>query len=82
LLASEGWGVLTRLLEREIATIDRELDGRLLDSRAAYARTHGRLGGLRAAPALLEALIDKAESKVDEERRRHEGVGETALERV
>jgi hypothetical protein len=75
-----GWPVLLSLLDEEIATVEAELDGRLLDSRAAYARAHGRLSGLRAAPALMAALIDRAETRIEEQRRKHERAGETALE--
>lgn len=82
LVEQPGWQVVLSLLDGEIATIDRELDGRLLDSRAAYARALGRRDGLRAAPALMAALIDRAESRLEEQRRKHERAGETALEVV
>jgi hypothetical protein len=76
---SPGWQVLLGLLEREIETINRELDGRLLESRSHYAAKHGRLGGLRAVAQFAEALIDKADAKLAEQRAKHEqpvGAGE------
>lgn len=76
LVESAGWPVLLNLLDKEISTVEQELEGKLLDSRAAYARAHGRISGLRAAPALLGALIDKADAKLAEQRVRHEGAAE------
>lgn len=73
-----GWAVVLSLLDAEIATVDAELDGRLLDSRAAYARAHGRRDGLRAVTGLLDALVERAETRLDEQRAKHEA-GETAV---
>lgn len=79
-VVTPGWEVLLGLIEREIATINRELDsGRLLDSRAHYAAKHGRLGGLRAMAEYATALIGKADAKLAEQREKHEspvGAGE------
>jgi hypothetical protein len=47
---------------------------------ATYANLHGRRAGLKAVPALMEALIERADEKLAEQRRKHEGAGETALE--
>lgn len=78
LVDSPGWGVLLKLLDAEVATIDRELDsGRVLESRAAYAAAHGRRGGLKAVPELVYALIGRAETRLMEERAKHEGAAES-----
>lgn len=73
LTSSPGWSVLLDLIDAEIATIDRELDsGRVLESRADYAAAHGRRGGLKAVPELVYALIGRAETRLMEERAKHE----------
>jgi hypothetical protein len=78
LLAQPGWNLLTGLIQAEVATIDRELDsGRPLDSRADYAAKHGRRGGLMAFEQILTALIDRAESRIAEQRAKHEDGAES-----
>lgn len=78
-----GWQVLLSLIDGEVANIDKALDAdRVLDSKAEYARLLGRRGGLRAVPGLAQALIEKAESELEAQRRKHEGAGETAPERA
>jgi hypothetical protein len=77
LVASPGWQILTGLVEAEIATIDRSLDSRTpLPSRADYAALGGRRGGLRAVPLMIEALIEHADAKFEEQRKKHEGAAE------
>lgn len=75
LRAHPGWAVLHGLLEAEVALIDRKLDGgSVLESRSEYAAAHGRRGGLRAAQQFIEALVDRAETRLAEQREKHEGV--------
>lgn len=82
LLASPGWPILVALLRREVATIDAELDsGRPLESRADYAAKHGRRGGLRAPELALYALVGRAESRLSEQRAKHEGGAESSPDR-
>jgi hypothetical protein len=72
-VATPGWEALLGLVEREIAMIDRQLEGdRPLESRAHYAIAHGRRGGLRAMAEFAEALLDEAESRLEEQRAKHE----------
>lgn len=78
ILSSPGWLALAVLVDAEIATIDRGLDGRLQESRAEYAFRHGRRGGIRFPEQVLHALIDRAESRLEEQRRRHEGDAESS----
>lgn len=74
-----GWGVILELVEAEIATIDRDLDsGRVLDSRADYAAKHGRRGGLKALREFGQVLADRAESRLAEQRAKHEGDAESS----
>lgn len=77
MLASPGWRMLAELLQREIATIERDLE-RIQESRAHYAQSHGRLGGLRAAEGFLNALVFCAVSQIEQQRAKHEGVAESA----
>ena len=79
LRAHPGWLLLSSVLDAEVALIDRDLDGRVLDTRADYASKHGRRGGLRAPELLIEALISRAESRLREQRIKHEGAAEPAL---
>lgn len=74
MLAHPGWAHLTRLLEAEAAEADVEVDGRLLESRAEYAFAHGRRGGLRSAMVAASTLLRRAESKLAEQRAKHENV--------
>lgn len=81
LVTSPGWPVLLDLLGAEVATIDALLDsGRVLEH-AEYAAKHGRRGGLRAPAVVLHALIEHAESKLAEQRVKHErGAGSSPEE--
>lgn len=73
LLAHPGWAHLDALLNAEVATIDAELDsGRVLESRADYAVRHGRRGALTAPSGALQALVGRAESRLAEQRAKHE----------
>jgi hypothetical protein len=84
LVEHRGWNVLCALLDSEIATISGELENRRepLASRADYAHRHGRMGGLKAPQHMALALIDRAESRLEEQRRKHEDAGESASERT
>lgn len=81
LLDSPEWMTLNALLRLEIATINRRLEGadaKVLPSRAEYAQLHGRLGGLKAAEGILNALVIRAETRMAEQRAMFEGVAEPA----
>lgn len=72
-VASPGWNLVLALLNAEIAEIDRQLDsGPLLESRAEYAHLHGRRGGLRGAKDAAHALMHRAETRLEEQRAKHE----------
>jgi hypothetical protein len=72
LRAHPGWSLLVRLLDSEAATVNRGLDGRLLESRAEYAHAHGRMGGLKAMEAAADAIVRKATAELDKQRAKHE----------
>jgi len=60
-LSHPGWYAVQRILDREIATIDRVLDeGPALDA-ASYAKAHGRRSALRAADEAARAIIVEAD---------------------
>lgn len=71
-----GWIHVARLLEAEVESIDAALDGRLLQQ-DEYAFKHGRRGGLRAFQAAADAIVSRADMRLAEQRRKHEGVTET-----
>jgi hypothetical protein len=83
LQASPGWTLVTRILDMEIAEIDRDLDrGNEPLSQAQYAKAHGRRGGLRGAHAAMDAIVQKAAAAYEQQARRHEQrTAEPALER-
>lgn len=86
LLSSPDWGVLAAVLGAEIAKIDRELDGKWKEpfTQAEFAGRHGRRGGLTAPERALYLLIDRAETRLAEQRAKHEqddGSGESLPER-
>lgn len=82
LVQHPGWVHVSRLLEAEIASVDSSLDGRLQESRSAYAFAHGRRGGLRAMDEAARAITSRADQKLAEQRRKHEGAAESALAEV
>lgn len=72
LLASEGWKVLSTLIDDEISTIENALDDGPPISQAEYAYAHGRKGGLKAAKVAANLLIARATAKLEEQRQKHE----------
>lgn len=77
-----GWIHVQRLVDAEIAEIDRKLDGREEPlSQAEYALAHGRRGGLRGARDAAEAILDGYQRALAEQQRRHEGDAESSPER-
>lgn len=76
LLGHPGWDHVTRLIDAAVADIDVRLDGQLLDSRAEYARAHGRRSGLLATREVVRALVNEANRKRREQARKHEATAE------
>lgn len=72
LLAHPGMEIVTRLVALEADGLDATLNGRLLDSRAEYARLTGRRGGLGGFLAAAYAIVAEASKKRDEQARKHE----------
>jgi hypothetical protein len=60
LLSQPGWQAVQRILDREIATIDRTLDTGLPKEAAAYAKEHGRRGALRSFDEAAWAIVEEA----------------------
>jgi hypothetical protein len=79
LMTHPGWRHLSTLLDLATADVDAMLDGRLLDSRAAYAQAHGRRGALRAMHEAASAIVAESTRKLDEQRTKYEGAAEPAL---
>jgi hypothetical protein len=57
LLTHPGWRHVQRVIELAQADTDEMLDGRLLDSRADYARAHGRRSGFRSMTEAARAIV-------------------------
>jgi hypothetical protein len=73
LVAHPGWAHIADMLEREIRTIDSELDG--MTDPLPYEKLclrHGRRGGVRSAIDAAQTILAVAERKHDEQRAKHE----------
>jgi hypothetical protein len=78
LLEQPGWTVLNEILGLEVAKVDSRLGSdKPLGTRAEYAMAHGRRSGLLAPTQAIHALIDRAESRLADERVKHEGAAES-----
>ncbi len=76
-----GWTVVNRLLGAEIDAINAGMEtGRTLDQ-AEYAGRHGRIGGLKAAQGVIDAIVSHAERRRQEQSAKHEGPAEPGPER-
>jgi HD-like signal output (HDOD) protein len=60
LVAHPGYEVVRSVIEREVATIDRELDSGPSKEAADYAKQHGRRGALTAFDDAAKAIIGTA----------------------
>lgn len=80
LLAHPGWDHIGRLLDAEIAEIDRKVDGSLLESKSEYAFLHGRRGGIRFGRDVAEAILSRSRQKLEEQRAKHERSAESLQE--
>jgi hypothetical protein len=77
LMTHPGWADVYRLVEAEIATIDRDLDGSLEPkSQAEYALKHGRRDGLLGYLRAAQAIVGRYEQRLEEQQRKHEGDAE------
>ena len=79
--AHPGWAVVQGLLRTEIAHLDRKLDGTTVLSQAEYAHLHGQRRGLKAAEAAASTLEALYVEQLEEQKRKHEGAGESGPER-
>lgn len=78
LLTHPGWAHVMRLVERRADEVTAQLDGRLLDSRAHYARLTGERAGLRAAHDAAHAIVHVAARELVKQQAKHEGAAEPA----
>lgn len=77
LLTHPGWHHVQRVIELAQADTDEMLDGRLLDSRADYARAHGRRSGFRSMTEAARAIVGHANSELAKQRNKHEATAES-----
>lgn len=81
LVSSPGWAYVSRIVDAEIAQIDRDLDrGDEPLTRAQYAKKHGRRGGLLSARDVAEAILQRARNEHERQRAKHEGSAESLPE--
>jgi hypothetical protein len=77
LMAHPGWADIFRLIEAQVAEIDRALDGASTPkTQAEYAMEHGRRDGLFGYLRAAQAIVGRADKKLEEQRQRHEGDAE------
>src|SRR5689334_21046341 len=76
LVTHPGWASIMRLLDLAASDLDATLDGRLLDSRAAYAQAHGKRAALMAARDAADAIVAEASRKLREQDRIDEATAE------
>lgn len=72
LLALPGFTIVASVLDAEIATLDRKLEGRALEQ-AEYARLLGQRASMRAFSEAAQSVIDRANE--NEARARAESAG-------
>lgn len=82
--SSPGFEAIKAVLDAEILSIDRKLDGEPLENASEYAHATGRRGALTAfadaAQAILEVADDRL-SRATAEASQHDDAGESASER-
>jgi hypothetical protein len=81
---SPGWKAVQRVLDAEVATIDREMDNGAAKEAADYAKQHGRRSALRASVEAAGAIIGEAVRRREqaEQAQEEEDAGESASERM
>jgi hypothetical protein len=82
LLAHPGWAHVERLVDAEVAGLDGQMGGRLLESRADYAFLHGQRRGLGAAVGLAHAIVREADKRLEQEQSRIERGVDTPLREI
>lgn len=63
LQGSDGWLALNAVIDREVATIDRELDHGRPKEAAEYAYAHGRRSALLAPREAARAILEHAQAR-------------------
>lgn len=78
LVTHPGWAHVQRLVEAEIAEIDRALDaGDEPLTQAQYAIRHGRRGGLLASRDAAETILARYRAALEHQRAKHENPAES-----
>jgi hypothetical protein len=75
-----GWEHVQRVVELEVAAIDRQLDNPHPLEQATYAMAHGRRGGLRAMRDAADAIVERARKRYSEQQAKHESGAESPQE--
>jgi hypothetical protein len=72
LVFDHGWQAVLRLVDAEIAVLDRRLDGKDPLTHVEYAHLHGQRRGLRGMRDAAHALSSHYEAARQEQERKHE----------
>lgn len=81
LLSHPGYAAVRAVLDREIATIDRELDEGPAKEAPVYAQRHGRRGALRSFDEAAKAIVESAaaaRAKAEDRARASDAAAEAA----
>jgi hypothetical protein len=81
LQAQPGWAVLQRLLGAEVDAINATMESGKTLEQAEYTGRHGRVGGLKGAQSMADAIVGLAERRRAEQAAKHEGDAESSPER-
>lgn len=79
LLAHSGFAAVQKLIDAEVASIDRKLDHAPLREATEYAHAHGRRGALLAFTDAASALLERSKQRIEADER--DAAGESATER-
>jgi hypothetical protein len=81
LLQHPGWLAVQGFVQSEIDSALTALDrGGEPPSQAEFSRAHGRRAGLLYAQGVAEAIVARADQRLAEQKRKHEGAAESAPE--
>lgn len=79
LASDQGFIAVMRIIDAEVASIDRKLDHAPLGEATEYAHAHGRRGALNAFTDAMQAIREGAEKRIADDTR--QTAGESAAER-
>lgn len=79
-LSGPGYQAVKRVLDAELESLDRRLDGDSILEQAEYARLLGRRGAIRAYEGAAQAIIIRSRERFEVAERSANAAGESAAE--